>query len=206
MAQVSSASARWSTMAVSRSTSPSGSSATLPASQALMVCPTPPTTKMCGGLDAASAGCCSTRNCPTPSWCANAPIGRPVRNAVRQARQRSAAAARERPLKLDDSNARFPEQTTTPVRLLPHHLAQEAIGPQYPGPNGSSSGQREEELARSTSRTTRCRWCSATTDPVRRHCCGTSSARCPNTQSPTTSFTGHRPAAATRRRTAVPGH
>ncbi|KUI31506.1 secretion protein EccC [Mycobacterium sp. IS-1496] len=44
-------------------------------------------------------------------------------------------------------NARFPEQTAPPVRLLPHNLAPEAIGPLYPGPERVVIGQREEDLA-----------------------------------------------------------
>ncbi|WP_197377201.1 type VII secretion protein EccCa [Mycolicibacterium baixiangningiae] len=44
-------------------------------------------------------------------------------------------------------NARFPEQSAPPVRLLPHDLAPDALGPLYPGPDRVVIGQREEDLA-----------------------------------------------------------
>ncbi|KUI29998.1 type VII secretion protein EccCa [Mycobacterium sp. GA-2829] len=44
-------------------------------------------------------------------------------------------------------NARFPEQTAPPVRLLPHDLSPDALGPLYPAPDRVVIGQREEDLA-----------------------------------------------------------
>lgn len=44
-------------------------------------------------------------------------------------------------------NARFPEQTAPPVRLLPADLAPGTLGPLYPGPERVVIGQREEDLA-----------------------------------------------------------
>ncbi|BBY18179.1 type VII secretion protein EccCa [Mycolicibacterium litorale] len=44
-------------------------------------------------------------------------------------------------------NARFPEQSAPPVRLLPQKLAPNALGTLYPGPERVVIGQREEDLA-----------------------------------------------------------
>ncbi|MGE2713177.1 type VII secretion protein EccCa [Mycolicibacterium litorale] len=44
-------------------------------------------------------------------------------------------------------NARFPQQTAPPVRLLPQNLAPDALGPLFRGPERVVIGQREEDLA-----------------------------------------------------------
>ncbi|HET9875945.1 MAG TPA: type VII secretion protein EccCb, partial [Mycobacterium sp.] len=49
--------------------------------------------------------------------------------------------------RISEINARYPDISAPPVRLLPTNLAPEALGPLYPGPERIVIGQREEDLA-----------------------------------------------------------